>query len=168
LHGVPTPDWLGLWRRHLFPERAGPRRGAEQGLRARQRLGAKDRTAFLPRLRFHGVLVLGILPGPYRDRLWRVPRSVDALAPCIRVGDDTASLGDLRSRTPSLWTSTRAGRRPCQGPPVSAPAALVESPSGGSRSVTIFASQLIVCNGRSAEISVEIRIGLRQPLATTQ
>ena len=26
--------------------------------------------------------------------------------PCITVGDDTASLGDLRSRTRSLWTST--------------------------------------------------------------
>ena len=35
-------------------------------------LGATDRTPFLPRLRFHGVLVRGICPGPYRHRLWRV------------------------------------------------------------------------------------------------
>ena len=63
MHGVPTPYWLGLWRLHLFPETVGGRRGAEQGLRARERLGAKDRTAFLPRVRFHGVLVqLGSFP----------------------------------------------------------------------------------------------------------
>jgi len=36
-------------------------------------------------------------PGPYRHRPWRVRRYVDALAPGIRVGDDTASLGDFRS-----------------------------------------------------------------------
>ena len=41
-----------------FLERAGARRGAKQGLRAGQRLEAKDRTAFLPRLRFYRVLVL--------------------------------------------------------------------------------------------------------------
>jgi hypothetical protein len=64
LHEAPTPYWLGLWRRHLFPERAGARRGAEQGLRARRQLGAKGRIAFLPRLRFYCVLVLGTFPGP--------------------------------------------------------------------------------------------------------
>ena len=30
-----TPYRLALWRQHLFPERSGPHRGAEQGLRAR-------------------------------------------------------------------------------------------------------------------------------------
>ena len=34
--------------------------------------GARDRTTFLPQLRFHGVLVLGSCPGRYRHRLWRL------------------------------------------------------------------------------------------------
>lgn len=50
--------------------RCAPR--AEQGLRSRQQLGAKDRTPFLPGLRFHGALVCEICPGAYRHRLWRV------------------------------------------------------------------------------------------------
>ena len=62
LHGVPTPDRLALWRQHLFPERAGADQGADQDLRARQRLGARDRTTFLPQLRFYRVLVLGVVP----------------------------------------------------------------------------------------------------------
>src|SRR6516164_5337921 len=57
LPGVPTPYWLAVWRQHLFRERAGAHRGAEQGLCARQRRGAKDRNSFLPRLRLLGILV---------------------------------------------------------------------------------------------------------------
>src|SRR6516225_3423514 len=72
LHGVPTAYWLALWRQHLFPERAGAHRGAEHGLRPRQRCGAEDRNSLLPRLRLLGVLVRGMGPGPYRHRLWRV------------------------------------------------------------------------------------------------
>jgi hypothetical protein len=64
-------------------------------------------------------------PGPDRHRLWHVRRPVDALADGIRVGDDAASLGDFRSRTRSLWTSSRADRRPCHGPLVSAHAARI-------------------------------------------
>jgi len=30
LHGVPAAYWLALWRQHLFPERAGTHRRAEQ------------------------------------------------------------------------------------------------------------------------------------------
>ena len=48
LHGVPTAHRLALWRQHLFPKRAGVHRGAEQGLRTRQRLGAKDQIHFCP------------------------------------------------------------------------------------------------------------------------
>jgi len=69
LHGVPAPYRLALWCQHLFLEGAGAHRGAEQGLRARQRLGAKDRTPFLPQLRFDGVLVRRICPGPDRHCL---------------------------------------------------------------------------------------------------
>ena len=48
LHGVPTAYWLALWRQHLFPQRAVAHRGAEQGLRARQRLGRKIKIHFCP------------------------------------------------------------------------------------------------------------------------
>src|SRR5215469_15497605 len=41
-------------------------------------------------------------PGPYRHRRWRVRRPVDAQADGIRVGDDAASLGSLRSPTRSV------------------------------------------------------------------
>jgi hypothetical protein len=34
LHGLPTPQWFGFWRRLLFPERSGARRWSKQGLRA--------------------------------------------------------------------------------------------------------------------------------------
>jgi len=43
LYGVPAPHRLALRRQHVFPERAGAHRWAEQGLRAQQRLGAKPR-----------------------------------------------------------------------------------------------------------------------------
>jgi hypothetical protein len=72
LSGVPTPYWLTFRCQHLFPESAGADGRAEQGICARQRLGAKGRTPFLPQLWFHGVLVRGICSGPYRHRLWCV------------------------------------------------------------------------------------------------
>jgi len=37
--------------------------------------GRKIEQHFLALLRFYGVLVLGIFPGPYRHRLWRIRRS---------------------------------------------------------------------------------------------
>ena len=75
---------------------------------------AKDRNSFLPRLRLLGVLVRGIRPGPCRHRLWRVRRPVDALADAIRVGDDAAFLGDLRSPTRSVYAPAE-NRRPRPG-----------------------------------------------------
>ena len=106
-NGVPAPPLASapISRKN----RCAPR--AEQGLRARQRLGAKDRIPFLPRLRFDGVLVRGIIPGPYRHRLWCVRRPVYALASCIRVGDDTAPLGDFRSQTRFLASDRFSGLR---------------------------------------------------------
>ena len=109
-HGLPTPQWFGFWRRLLFPERSGARRGSKQGLRAHRRFGAKGRTAFLPQLRLHRVLVRGSIPAPCRHLLWGIRRSFDALAPCIRVGDHAASLGDFRSQSCSLSGSTLARR----------------------------------------------------------
>jgi hypothetical protein len=53
-------------KEHLRTE--GPSKAYLRG----KRFGAKDRTPFLPSLRFHGVLVPGSGPGPYRHRLWRV------------------------------------------------------------------------------------------------
>src|SRR5262249_4826724 len=103
LHGVPTAYWLALLRRHFVPERAGAHRGVEQGLCARQRLGATDRNSFLPGLRLLGVLVRGIVPGLCRHRLWHIRRPVNALADAIRVGGDAASLGDLQSPTRSVY-----------------------------------------------------------------
>ena len=110
LHGLPTPQWFGFWRRLLFPERSGARRGSKQGLRAHRRFGAKGRTAFLPQLRLYRVLVRGSIPAPCRHLLWGIRRSFDALAPCIRVGDHAASLGDFRSQSCSLSGSTLARR----------------------------------------------------------
>ena len=95
LHGVPAAYRLGLRRCRLFPERAGARRGAEQGLRAPGRLGAKSRVSLLSRLWHLGVLVRGIPPGSRRHRYWRVRRSVDIPAGGVGVGGNAASVGDL-------------------------------------------------------------------------
>jgi hypothetical protein len=48
LHGVPTLYWLVLWRRHLFPERAGARRGAEQVYVRGSDSGRKIKIHFCP------------------------------------------------------------------------------------------------------------------------
>src|SRR5215469_11470441 len=93
---------LSLRRQHLFVKGSGVHRGAEQGLRARQRLGAENRTSFLPRLGHLGVLVRGVPPGPCRYRFWHVRRPV-ALADSIGVGDDAASVGDVRSPSRSVY-----------------------------------------------------------------
>jgi len=64
--------------------------------------GRKIENSFLPRLRLLCILVRGVCAGPYRHRLWRVRRPVDAPADTIGVGDDAPSLGDLRSPTRSV------------------------------------------------------------------
>ena len=46
LHGVPTPYWLGLWRRYLFRERAGcTPKGRARSTCAAATLGAPARAA---------------------------------------------------------------------------------------------------------------------------
>ena len=42
MHGVPTSYGLGFWRWHLFPERAGARRGASKVYVRGSDSGAKD------------------------------------------------------------------------------------------------------------------------------
>jgi len=50
--------------------------------------GRKIENSFLPRLRLLCILVRGVCAGPYRHRLWRVRRPVDAPADTIGVGDE--------------------------------------------------------------------------------
>jgi hypothetical protein len=78
----------------LFPKEQVRTEGLSK-VYARERLRAKSRISFLPRLRHLRVLVRGVPPGSRRRRFWRVRRPVDALAGGIGLGGNAASMGDL-------------------------------------------------------------------------
>jgi Glutathione-dependent formaldehyde-activating enzyme len=102
LHGVPTAYRLGLRRQHLFPERAGAHRGAEQGLCARQRLGRKIEFHFCPDC---GTSVFWYAEGRADDIGIAFGTFADPSMPWPTLsvwGDDAASVGDLRSPRQSV------------------------------------------------------------------